>query len=58
MSTILEGVENIPDLLINLFSIYKTLKGGSKVGNIDKTVKLTKNYGILKFDNLIKPKES
>jgi hypothetical protein len=35
VSNVLEGVKCIPDLWINLFSICKTLKRGSKIGNIE-----------------------
>jgi hypothetical protein len=54
---VLEGVKYIPDLWINLFSICKALKGGSKIGNIDEIITLTKNDVILKFDTLIKTKD-
>jgi hypothetical protein len=47
-------VKYIPNLWLNLFSICKSLKGGSKIGNIDEVITLTKNNVTLKFDALIK----
>jgi hypothetical protein len=40
-----------------LLSICKALKGGSKIGNVDEIITLTKNDVILKFDTLIKTKD-
>jgi hypothetical protein len=54
---VLEGVKYIPDLWINLFNICKALKGGSKMGNVDESISLTKNDVILNFDTLIKTKD-
>jgi hypothetical protein len=51
---ILEEVKCVPNLWINLFSICKALKDGSKKGNINEVITLTKNNVTLKFDSLIK----
>jgi hypothetical protein len=54
---VLEGVKYIPDLWINLFSMCKASKGGSKIGTIDKIITLRKNDVILKFGTMIKTKD-
>jgi hypothetical protein len=54
---VLEGVKYIPDLWINLFSICKALKDGSKIGNVDEIITLTKYDVILEFDTLITTKD-
>jgi hypothetical protein len=50
---VLEGVKYIPDLWINLFSICKALKGGSRIGNVHEIITLTKNDVDFKFDTQV-----